>query len=42
MIATVIALAALQHTLRIEFVVGATHKYEQRLRYVSEDATEML
>ncbi|MCH7904962.1 MAG: hypothetical protein IH944_10405 [Armatimonadetes bacterium] len=42
MIATVIALAAIQHTLRIEFVVGATHKYEQRLRYVSEDATEML
>ena len=42
MIATVLALVALQHTLRFEYVEGDTHKYEQRLRYVSEDATEML
>ena len=42
MIATVIALVAIEHTLRFEYVEGDTHKYEQRLRYVSEDATEML
>ena len=42
MIATVIALVAIEHTLRFEYVEGDTHRYEQRLRYVSEDATEML